>query len=228
MKPVKPRSQSNGDGAKKKVLDGLKAKANGAQARARQRGEELLALIERRKGRIVEDFYDIGEALREIQRKELFRPLGYRTFDELLTARDVMSPFQARKLIAVVERVPRAQALALGQEKAYALVAYAAATPEPDTPTGLLESGAKVGGKAIAEASTRDLLRAASEVRAKVRAKAPKTPEQRATARALQEAVRKLRAHLRALGVGRPAIAESGGALRVTLTVAQVQKMPEP
>src|SRR5690349_6943036 len=55
--------------------------------------------------------------------------LGYATFDELLTARKVMGRTQAYKRINLVERVPRDEALALGEEKAYALLAYTAATP---------------------------------------------------------------------------------------------------
>ena len=46
-----------------------------------RRAEDLLLLIDRRKEQILDDFYDIGMALREILEKKLFEALGYASFD---------------------------------------------------------------------------------------------------------------------------------------------------
>ncbi|HTJ81881.1 MAG TPA: hypothetical protein VL400_09145, partial [Polyangiaceae bacterium] len=96
-------------GTKKKVQAIAKVAAKekaAAMARKRERLDELLALIERRKERIVEDFYDIGEALKELAERELYRGRDYASFDAMLAAHDLMTPQQARKLIAVVTSVP--------------------------------------------------------------------------------------------------------------------------
>lgn len=183
------------------VKEGNKAAAAKAD-RDKRRAEALVALVERRKARITEDFYDIGEALREILRKELFKALGFDSFNSLLESRRLMSAAQAFKLIKLVDGLPREEALRLGQEKAYAVVAYAAATPEPDMPAELVRLDAKVGGKVLSKASKRDLQQAAREARQR----APKKPlsasarNKRKADRAIETAARSI---LRGAGIAR-------------------------
>lgn len=153
----------------------------------KRRAEEMLAAIARRKERIAEDFYEIGKALRELSRKKLYLALGHASFEEMLAARDVMSLTSAKKLIAVVEKVPLEQALALGPEKAYALARYTDATPELDTPAGLLEGEATIGGKKVADASVRDLREATKKARAKSGKKHAASPEEQAASKAARE-----------------------------------------
>lgn len=166
-------------GGKTSVLTKAKDKAALQRAKDGRRATQLLELIARRKARIVEDFYDIGEALKELFHKQLYRALGHRSFETMLEAHDVMSATQARKLIALVERLPRAEALALGQEKAYALVSYTAATPEPDVPVELARADAKIGGKKLSKVSVRELEVAAKQARDRARAAKPKTAAER-------------------------------------------------
>jgi hypothetical protein len=64
----------------------LAADAKKQLATNKRRGQSLLALIERRKDRITEDFYDIGEALRELLNNKLYAALGFDTFEQLLDA----------------------------------------------------------------------------------------------------------------------------------------------
>ena len=109
----------------------------------KKRGTALLALIDRRKTRISLDFYDIGEALKELLDNMLYSAMGFDSFEQMLDARKVMGATQAFKLIRLVEGIPRDQALRLGQEKAYALVTYTAATPEQDVPAALVRRNAK-------------------------------------------------------------------------------------
>ena len=147
-----------------------------ALKRKKARAEALIALILRRKARIVDDFYDIGEALRVILREKLYESLGYASFEALLTARELLGISQATKLIAVVEQVPREQAVRLGSEKAYALVSYAGATPAADSPASLVADDARIDGKPVSSSSSRDLLAATRKVRAAVRDARPATP----------------------------------------------------
>jgi hypothetical protein len=206
-------------------LTKVRAAASAKLARDRARAEALLALVARRKQRIVEDFYDIGEALRELLRKELYRALGHRSFEEMLRARGVMSAEQARKLVAVVEHVPREQALTLGQEKAYALVAYTAATPEPDVPAELVKADARVGGKPLSKASRRDIEAAAREVRARERAKKPRSEADARRARLERTALAELRRRLAASKLRAASIVVRGSRVVVELDLDALARL---
>lgn len=166
---------------------------------ARARAESLLAEIGRRKDRIAEDFYEIGLALRELSRKKLFGALGYSSFEGLLTSRNVMGATTVRRLIQLVSSMSRDEALAYGQEKAAALLDYAKATPEVDTPKTLVESGRLPGGKAIAKASVRELKTAAKQVRVEKDTGRRASPQAKAAA----GEAKALHAWLRARGAGK-------------------------
>ncbi|MFO0593422.1 MAG: hypothetical protein U0441_38125 [Polyangiaceae bacterium] len=146
-------------------VEKLTAAAHKLSAADKAKAESLLAEIARRKDRIAEDFYELGLALRELFKKELFRALGYKSFDAMLTSRDVVSPTTARRLIQLVSSMSRDEAIAYGQEKALALLDYAKATPEIDTPKTLMETGKLPDGKPVHKASVRDLKAAAKHVR---------------------------------------------------------------
>jgi hypothetical protein len=201
----------------KKTVKALVKKGDAALASKTRRAEALIALIARRKARIVEDFFDIGEALREILRKELYRALGHKSFDELLKARGLMGAEQARKLIAIVDRIPRDQAIGLGQEKAYALVAYTVATPEVDMPAEFVEGVAKIGGIALSKLSVREIDRATREVRAKTKAAKPKTEKEKARGAADREVESAIRKWLRASGFARVELRIEGNSVHVII-----------
>ncbi len=186
---------------------------------------ELVALIRRRMASVVEGFYDIGEALREILDKKLYGVAGHSGLEGLLEAEGLMSYRQATKLIALVRKVPRAQALALGQEKAYALVSYTEATPEADSPAELVAADAKVGAKSVSKASVREIETATHAVRSKEKAKRPPTAAERARSKADAELVKTLRGALRDAGIGRADITVSGDRVRVELSRAQVARL---
>ncbi len=191
-----------------------------AAKQAAQRLDELVALIRRRMTEIVEAFYDIGEALREIVDKKLYGVGGDGSLKEFLEKRGLMSLAQANRLIAIVRKVPRAQALTLGQTKAYALVSYTAATPEPDSPKGLLEADATVGDKPVSKASARDIDRAAEAARAK----RPKTPAAKAKQKETAALEKGLRAVLLAAGIARPEVKVGDEWVTVTLTRAAAER----
>ena len=66
-----------------RFVEGARSAKRAADARRSRRLEGLVGLIQRRKARIVEDFYDIGEALRTILRERLFE-LRHDTFEALV------------------------------------------------------------------------------------------------------------------------------------------------
>ena len=157
-----------------------------------------IALIRRRQAEITEAFYDVGEALARLKRPGVAEAVGRATFKELCEKDLEMGLTTAERLIAIVTRVPREDALRMGQERAFALVQLADATPEADSAT-MLEKGARTlpSGKKVdlAKASVREIHTAAKEIRA---AKKPTgkprgrttTVEERAAASALQSALR--------------------------------------
>lgn len=186
-------------------------------ARNRRRLGELLALVRRRVTEVAEGFYDIGEALREILDHKLYAAAGHASLEALLKAEGMMSFRQASKLIAVVREVPREKALALGQERAYALVAFTRATPEDDSPAALIAEDA-----ALSNASVRQIAAATREARAK--AKRPKTAAARAKAKADDALVKALRAILREVGISRAAITAGRGDVRIVVSRAAVER----
>jgi len=135
------------------ALARVSSQAKIASSRHATRAGELLALIARRLGRIQEDFFDIGTALRELKEKKLFVVLGFRTFDAMLADRVPIGRSQAYKLIAIAQRVTREQAIKLGEEKAYSIARLVATTPEGDTVASVLDTGVSVAGKTKRAAS---------------------------------------------------------------------------
>ncbi len=73
------RKRAKAGEPKASAVRALVAEAEKKVVKGRARAEALLRLIERRKQRITEDFYDIGEARRELYRKALFRSLDCAT-----------------------------------------------------------------------------------------------------------------------------------------------------
>ncbi len=156
-----------------------------ARAARNAKLEALTADIKQKMVEVIDAFYDIGLALREILEEKLYLAGGYRSFEAFLLAHGLFARSQAAKLIAVVKNVPRAKALLLGAEKSYALVAYTRETPEADSPAEIVDGGS-IGGKKVGEASLRDIEAATREVRAKK----PVTEAARARAVATAKGIR--------------------------------------
>ncbi len=134
----------------------LVKRASSKMQAAQRRAHDLLALIRRRLTSIAEEFYDVGDALRDLSRPLMFGALGYATFEELLTREKLMGRSAAYELIRISEHFTREQALVLGQEKAHAIIQYAAATKQDDSAQELVKGG-KIEGKPIELLAARDL-----------------------------------------------------------------------
>jgi hypothetical protein len=175
--------------ARKTALSGVKASP--AQKR---RLEALLETIERRKARIVEDFYDIGVALKEIVDKKLFLQAGVASFGELLDARKIMGKSQAYKLVAIARSVSREKAIEVGSEKAYELVRLTEETPEPDTVDDVLATGVRGPKDArrvdLKKLSSREIAQKRKEI---AKSNAKPSEDERAAKRASRDAQAALR-----------------------------------
>lgn len=115
--------------------------------RVRREAAEAIALIKRRVSEIAEAFYDIGDALLRLSEPAVLAVVGHKTVQELGAKEFNFSARQVDELLAIRRRLTRGQALELGtQRRAAAFIDLADATPERDTPTGLLRSGSKRTG----------------------------------------------------------------------------------
>jgi hypothetical protein len=137
----------------------------------RAEATSLVAEVKRRMSRIAEDFYDMGRELSKLRDPRLYRALGRSSFAQLVEEDVGISGSQAYKLVAIAEQLPRERALALGTEKASALVQLARATPALDTAETLATGKVKLPGRrepvALAEVSADEIARAARAQRDK-------------------------------------------------------------
>lgn len=160
----------------------------------KKRLEALLETIVRRKARIVEDFYDIGVALKEILDKKLYLQGGHASFGDLIDERKVMGKSQAFKLVAIARSVSREKAIEVGSEKAYELVRLTEETAEPDTVEDVLSSGVR-GPKDkrrvdVTKLSSRDIAKKRQEI---AKAKSKPSDDELAAVRAVRAAQADLR-----------------------------------
>jgi len=210
------KAKTGAVGGRAKLITATK---EAALAEQKKKLKALEALIRRRLVTVVESFYDVGEALSEVLRRKLYAAAEHASLEAWLGATKLLSVTQAMKLLAIVKHVPREQALAAGQERAYALIALASATPEPDSAAELIERGT-VEGQPAAQAPVRAIVAAAKAQRAK----GPQTPAAKAKAKAEGAVERGVRAILRAGGVSATGVRVSRDEVRVVLSRAQVEK----
>lgn len=94
----------------------------------RARAEHLLTKVASRMESLELDFYDVGEALRELRDDKLYTTfiadtgVPFRSLESLLGARELMAPAMAKRLLAIVDGLSREEAVALGANRAFARV----------------------------------------------------------------------------------------------------------
>ena len=197
------------------------ATRDAAKRARRARLSELVVLIRQKLGTVADAFYDVGLALSEIVDEKLYLAERHASFGAFLKAHRFLSRAQASKLIAITKEVPRAQALKLGVEKSYALVGYASATPEADSPSSLLAAKASFGGKTAAKTSKRSIEAATRAIRAK------RPPTKAAAERAAETAklTRLLARALNKTGLTGAAITRTRECFRAEWSLARVEKL---
>lgn len=211
-----PAAAPKKTGTHSKLIVATKRAALAAHA---ARLDALTKLIRRRLATVVESFYDVGEALREIADHKLYATTPYPSLAAWVEGTKLMSSAQAEKLVAIVRHVPREAALIAGQERAYALVSLAAATPASDSVGELIARGT-IDGQPAVQASVRAIRAAASAERAKL----PKSPAQKEKAKADAAVDRGLRALLREAGLTAREVRVEAGEVRVAFTRAAVER----
>ncbi|MBI2894955.1 MAG: hypothetical protein HYY06_15480 [Deltaproteobacteria bacterium] len=110
---------------------------------ARKTLDEALAV----RGRIADEFYRLGELLVLLAVGDVFRALGFRSFEALLRSTQLTGRTTAYKLMAVVKQYPRDVALQMGRARAYALLRLqaegGAVQPDEDHSVRDLQEAAK-------------------------------------------------------------------------------------
>ena len=152
--------------------------AQGKIARLVAEAKEDIALIQRRRAEISDAFYDIGEALVRLKRREIVAAMGCRSFAELCEQQIGISSSQADRLVDVVTSMTRMEALSVCATKAASIVALVRATPEDDTASELLSRGAHVRGKVL------DVKKASSRAIARI---VPRTEDAAAAAHLIED-----------------------------------------
>ncbi|MCC6621450.1 MAG: hypothetical protein IT385_09345 [Deltaproteobacteria bacterium] len=168
--------------------------------------EELLTRARAVQGSITSGFWELGRILVELSERRAHTALGYERFDAMITERLGISKSVATRLMVVAGRLPRKEAVKLGQERAYALIAYAAASPGGEDPVALARADAEiVDGRPLSQTSVRELMAA--------RPKRPRSLSQRAA----EASDRRL-----AAAVKRRALAAGGRGARVEVVGDEV------
>lgn len=151
-----------------------------------------IAFVQRRRARIAEAFYEIGEALVRLKRREVVAAMRCRSFAELCEMYVGFSPTQADRLVDIVRNMSRADAIAVGATKAASIVALARARPEAGSAAELLRRGLRLDGERVdvKAASARAIAKLAVGVRAGTsRAGRGPTAAERAACAALERAL---------------------------------------
>lgn len=182
----------------------------------RKRAEALLAEIRDREARVVRNFYEMGVALKKLKASALHRALGHASFDVMLRERKLMSRTKAYKLIQVAEAYPRAQAVALGFERAYGLLEWARQAPSDEAPASLAARNVQIAGRPVKSAP----VRAIKAETKKLRAQPNLLKVDRARDRAQRVAERLARAlHGRDAGNARARAVRDGGRWRIEVVL---------
>lgn len=200
-----------------------KAKANALveagrrseDARAK-RGRALVAEIRGHLGTVGDHLLEVGQGLRVLLDEQLFRPLGYDTFEALLAGEQLGSRAQAFKLMGVAEVFAKVGIRDFGIERAAALIAYTRATPEDDDAAELFASDAVIAGKHVRESAVEDLVRARN---ARL-ATAPATAAQKAQRAAENAAAKRVAAAHKAAKLPAAEVVVRGGKVIATWSLA--------
>src|SRR5690348_15670448 len=116
------KKRANGGAMPAALVKRAEEKHAEALARVREQAGADIDLVLRRRGQISDAFYDIGEALQRLARDGVAKAIGAESFEKLCEQRLGLSLTTASRLISIVTRVRRQDAVRWGQEKTAALI----------------------------------------------------------------------------------------------------------
>lgn len=131
-------------------------------------GRDAIARILERQADVAANMVDIGLALVELKGAGMAEALGRSGFAEVCEKDLRIALSTANGLVALATKVPRELVTSLGPDRARAVLELVDATPEDDTPAGLLRAKlALPSGRTldVAGATTQEIRDAAKEIR---------------------------------------------------------------
>ncbi len=145
--------------------------------------EQETRTILRLKGEIAQKFWDLGKAMDKVLKGRLYLEKGFDTFEEYLEKEVVIGRSTAFRLIDLSRKFSRETAYLYGQEKLLGAIAYAKATPVQDRPIDVtryeievIDKSGKVSMKPFADASGKEIKRAADRLKRRQKRELEKAP----------------------------------------------------
>lgn len=111
-----------------------------AVARLKARGEAAIERIKEKLTDVAENLLDVGGNLVELDAPGVAEALGYASFDEVCQKVLGITATTARRWMAIAQNLERQFVLAVGIDRARALLELAEATPEDDRAEDLIEA----------------------------------------------------------------------------------------
>lgn len=141
-----------------------------------QRLDLLNKVVRQSCAEIARELWQMGQALREVQRDELWRDAGYGGFDAWLEGSQLVGKSTAYKAMRVAEQFGEEMAVRFGTEKLNATLGYLSATGKDEKPGDVMALKVRVRGQdgtwttvPFVEASASQIRQAVQNVRASQR-----------------------------------------------------------
>lgn len=208
------------------LLANARALKEQALARLRARGEAAIERIREKLTNVSENLLDIGDALGELARPGVAAALGYADFDDACERGVGIHASTAHRWKTVAEKLRREFVLAVGHDRARALLELSEATPADDTAEALadatlvLPSGAALAVKTASNAELDAAAKAFRQAEADASGKRPRglttTPAERKVHAAIAKRLARAPAEARAK---MQLVAQRDGGAKVVLEV---------
>lgn len=190
----------------------------GAEGTRAREAQALIAEARALQGAIASGFWDLGRVLGELASKKLHVTLGFDRFEVMVVELLGISKTLAWRLVAVAGKLPKNEAMKLGQERAHALVSYAAATKGEIDPVEVARYDRPlVGDRPISQTPVREILAA--------RPRRPKPLAQRAIAANDKRLAAALRRQTTAMGLRGAEIEVRDDHVTITITRRRAEKI---
>ena len=196
---------------------------------ARSTRSEAIALTDAIKDDLramAQTFWDIGDKLRRVRERALFRALAYESFEAYVEAELGVQIRQALKMLRVVRTYARGDAAAIGLERSAALIRLCNARGGKLDPGELVRANAEIVPGVAVLAATVDQIDEAARVAKKARAlKRGRAEGARRQAREDKAALARLRELLKGAGLARLQITLKGDEAHIVVPRSRLKRL---
>lgn len=172
---------------------------------------------------VAQTFWDIGDNLRRVRERSLYRALAYESFDAYVRSELGVQVRQALKMLRVVRSYTRSDASEIGLERSAALIRLCHARGGGTEPGEVIRANAEIAPGIPVRSATVDQIDAAARAAKHAHAiRLGRAPAARQTAREERAEVSRLRKTLAAAGFPRAKITLRGTDAHVVLPRARI------